>query len=445
MSTAAMNRRALLGAAAVLATGSLPVWKRLFADAGQMRKPDSRPFPHLPPGHESMPAIKHVVVLMMENRSFDNLLGLAPFQAPGRERLDGLTRARGQITNFNRDATGTKVFAHVAPSPCPSTGLRQDWNASHLAYNNGRNDGFVRATGPVAMELLDGYRMPFTYSLARHFPVGQRYFSSVLAQTAPNRRFLFTGTASGIIATNGVTFKVPAPNGTIFDRLDAHRIEWANYFENVPSMRIVPDLLTKPGRSRRLHHFSEFAADARAGRLPQFTFIDPNYTTTSEEDPQDVQVGERFVAEVVHELIRAPTWQQTALFITYDEGGGYYDHVPPPRAIKPDSTPPMLAPDDIPGAYDRYGFRVPTIVVSPWAKPGYVSNIVQDHTSILAFIERKWNLPPMTFRDANAHPMTDYFDFSRPAFAKPPVLHRGPELAVGITECHARGLTPPLP
>ena len=191
-----------------------------------------------------MPEIKHVVVLMMENRSFDNLLGLVPFQVAGRAGVDGLTHRRGRLTNFNCDVTGAKVFANVAPSPCASTGLRQDWNASHRLYDGGRNDGFVRVTGPAAMEVLDGGRMPFTYSLARHFPIGQRFFSSVLAQTAPNRRFLFTGTASGIIATNSVTYSVPAANGTIFDRLDAHHIEWADYYENVSSLRIVPGLAT---------------------------------------------------------------------------------------------------------------------------------------------------------------------------------------------------------
>jgi phospholipase C len=445
VSTAVINRRTLLGGAAVVAAGGLPLWTRLFADHSKLPGPDSLPFPDLPAGHESMPEINHVVVLMMENRSFDNLLGLVPFAVAGRAGIDGLARRHGRLTNFNRDVSGAKVFANVAPSPCPSTGLRQDWNASHQSYNGGRNDGFVRATGPVAMDVLDDGLMPFTYSLARHFPIGQRFFSSVLAQTAPNRRFLFTGTASGIIATNSLTYSVPATNGTIFDRLDAHHIDWANYYQNVPSMRIVPDLVTRPGRSQRLRHFSEFAPDVRGGRLPQFTLIDPNYTTTSEEDPQDVQVGERFVAQVVDELVNAPTWKRTALFINYDEGGGYYDHVPPPRAIKPDSTAPMLAHGDIPGAYDRYGFRVPLFVVSPWARANYVSNIVQDHTSILAFIERKWNLPAMTFRDATAHPMTDYFDFSKPAFAKPPALHPGPELATGIAECRARGLNPPLP
>ena len=109
------------------------------------------------------------------------------------------------------------------------------------------------------------------------------------------------------------------------------------------------------------------------------------------------------------------------------------------------STPPLLSPGDTPGAYDRYGFRVPLIVVSPWAKPNYVSNVVQDHTSITAFIERKWNLPAMTFRDANAQAMTDYFDFSNPAFLKPPPLAKAPALAPGLAACHAQGLNPPLP
>ena len=117
--------------------------------------------------------------------------------------------------------------------------------------------------------------------------------------------------------------------------------------------------------------------------------------------------------------MHSPAWEHSALFITYDEHGGYYDHVPPPRAIKPDSTPPRLKPDDPPGAYDRYGFRVPLIAVSPYARANYVSRVVQDHTSILRFIEGNWNIGAMTFRDANAADMTDYFDFRRPAFRQP--------------------------
>jgi phospholipase C len=304
-------------------------------------------------------------------------------------------------------------------------------------------NGFVRASGPIAMRYWDDRDLPFTYSLVQHFPIGQRYFCSVLAQTYPNRRFFFSGTASGTIATNYDTFSIPAKNGTIWDRLDAHKISYAVYYQNLPSWAIIPG--TPNGRTQYQHKFDQFFPDVAAGRLPGFTFLDPNYDTTSEENPQDVQVGERFLAQVTHALMKAPTWKHTALFITYDEHGGYYDHVPPPRAIKPDNIPPKLGPGDVHAAYDRYGFRVPLILVSPWARKNYVSNVVQDHTSITAFIERKWNLPAMTFRDANADAMTGYFDFSRPAFAAPPPVAGGPPLGPGVAACHADGYNPPLP
>ena len=444
----AVTRRALLkgaaGGAVVLAGHALPVWARPIATSARLRRPDSLPFPHLPAGHPSMPEIRHIVVLMMENHSFDNLLGMVPYEVPGRAALDGLTRRHGRLTNFNPDVDGTPVFANHASSPCqlprhPS----QSWNASHQSYDGGRNDGFVKASGPVAMEFWDKRDLPFTYSLARHFPIGERFFASTLAQTYPNRRFFFTGTASGTISTDKTTFTIPARNGTIWDRLDAHHIDWAIYYQDLPSWLIVPGVYT-PARHSRQRHFTRFAGDVAAGKLPQFTFIDPNYTTTSEENPQDIQIGERFVAQVVHTLTHAPTWKHTVLFLTYDEHGGYYDHVPPPRAIKPDNIPPLTKPGDAPGDYGRYGFRVPLIVVSPWARRAYVSRVVQDHTSITAFIERKWNLPAMTFRDANADSMTDYFDFRRPAFATPPPLATAPGLGPGLAKCHAAGLNPPM-
>jgi phospholipase C len=429
-----LTRRTLLqgaaGGAALLAT---PAWALA---AGRPRKPDSLPFPHLPAGHPSMPEIRHIVVVIMENHSFDNLLGMVPYEVPGRQGVDGLTRRHGRITNFNRDSTGAKVYARHAGSPCqlqhePS----QSWNASHQSYDGGRNDGFVLASGPIAMRFWDQRDIPFTYSLARHFPIGERFFCSVLAQTYPNRRFFFAGTASGTISTTVQGLLPSAANGTIFDRLDAYKIDWRVYWQQIPSPLILPNFRNNPSQVARTHPFSQFLSDAAAGRLPQFTFLDPNYSTTSEENPQDIQFGEQFLAQVVHALIRSPAWKHTALFITYDEHGGYYDHVPPPRALKPDSIPPMLSPGDLPGAYNRYGFRVPLIVVSPWARPGYVSRVVQDLTSITAFIERKWNLPAMTYRDANAHPMTDYFDFSRPAFAEPPRLAPAPAPA----PCPAHG------
>jgi phospholipase C len=428
-----LTRRALLQSAAggALALGAgvgIPAW----AAPAALRRPDSVPFPSLPAGHESLPQIKHIVVLMMENHSFDNVLG----------RVAGVDGLRGR--EFNRDSLGRRVYVHRAPSPCQEAAEpSQSWNASHISYDLGRNDGFVRASGPSAMWFWDRHDLPFTYSLARHFPIGERYFASVMAQTYPNRRFLFAATASGSIDDKAYALSTRAANGTILDRLDAHGISYRAYYQQVPSWLILPNIAGNPRQAARGLPMARFYADAAAGRLPQVSFIDPDYTTTSEENPQDIQVGERFVASVCHALVHSPNWKHTALFLTYDEHGGYYDHVPPPRAIKPDSIPPQLAPGDQQGAYDRYGFRVPLIVVSSWARRGYRSRVVQDHTSILAFIERKWNLPALTWRDANAHPMTDYFDFRHPAFARPPRLAAAPRLGPGLAACHAAGLAPP--
>jgi phospholipase C len=443
-----LTRRTLLragaGAAGALAATSLPAWARPVTRAAtHLRRPGSRPFPHLPAGHESMPEIRHIVVVMMENHSFDNLLGMVPYEVKGRAGVDGLRRHRGKLLNFNRDAHGSKVFAEHADTPCQLDAVpSQAWNASHASWDGGRNDGFVRACGPIAMRFWDKRDLPYTYSLTEHFPIGERFFCSTLAQTYPNRRFFFTGTASGTIRTDNSTFSTPAANGTIFDRLEAHKIDYGIYAQQLASWLIIPGILGPPGRNARMHPFSQFLTDAAAARLPAFSFIDPNYDTTSEENPQDIQVGERFIAHLTNAVLHSPSWKHTALFITYDEHGGYYDHVPPPRAVKPDDIKPLRQPGDVPGDYDRLGFRVPLIVVSPWARKGYVSRVVQDHTSMTAFIERKWNLPAMTFRDANAAPMTDYFDFRKAAFAKPPRIAAAPPLGPGLAKCHAAGLNP---
>ncbi len=444
----AITRRSLLGAAAggaaLLATRGLPAWSRPVAFGAGLRQPDSLPFPGKAAGTPSMPQIEHIVVLMMENHSFDNLLGMVPHQVPGRRSVDGLRVVGGKVVNSNPDANGQPVVAVHATSPCQLSGEpSQSWNASHEAYDNGANDGFVKASAPVAMQYWDKHDVPFTYSLAEHFPIGERHFSSLLGQTWPNRSYMFAGTSAGMI--NDIIAPAPPANGTIWDRLDAHHVDWRIYFEppSYPTYLLVPGSKT-PARASRVKHFNQFLSDVAAGKLAQFTFLDPNYETTSEENPQDIQLGERYIAQVVTALMRAPTWKRTALFITYDEHGGYYDHVPPPAAIPPDSIPPALTPDDVPGAFDRYGFRVPMIVVSPWARAHYVSRTLEDHTSITAFVERKWNLPAMTLRDANASPMTNYFDFRKPAFLASPRLAKPPALGPGLAACHAAGLTPPL-
>jgi phospholipase C len=134
-------------------------------------------------------------------------------------------------------------------------------------------------------------------------------------------------------------------------------------------------------------------------------------------------VGEEFAAKVINAVINGPHWDRTLLILTYDEHGGYYDHVPPPAAIAPDNIGPILLPGENGfDGFNRYGFRVPFAIVSPWARPHYVSHQVFDHTSILKLVQTKWNLPALTFRDANATPMLDMLDLRRPHFAEPPQL-----------------------
>jgi phospholipase C len=168
---------------------------------------------------------------------------------------------------------------------------------------------------------------------------------------------------------------------------------------------------------------SDFFSDAAAGTLPGYCLVEPDYGTQSEENPQNIAVGEQFAASVINAVIDGPDWDRTLLVLTYDEHGGYYDHVPPPVAIPPDSIGPALLPgEDGFDGFARYGFRVPFAIVSPWARRHYVSHRVLDHTSILKLVETKWNLPALTYRDANAAAMLDMLDFRRPAFAEPPEL-----------------------
>jgi phospholipase C len=206
---------------------------------------------------------------------------------------------------------------------------------------------------------------------------------------------------------------------------------------------------------------SQFFADCNAGTLPAVSFVDSeigllnvlgtdlanqipigngvaNYSAAQdqdEENPADIQVGESFVQSVVDAVLASPAWPRTLLIFTYDEHGGYYDHVPPPPAIAPDAIKPQLGPHDYPGGYDSYGVRVPTVVASPFSKAHGVSNVVCDHTSVLATIEAKWNLPACTYRDANANTVASFLDTSEPALLDPPMLADSGSLAPGETNC----------
>jgi phospholipase C len=450
---AAFTRRTALksAAGATIAIGAalgpgLPAWARPVRRLGRLKGPGDRPYPRLPEGTETLQQIDHIVVVMMENHSFDNILGVLPEVGRRGRPVDGLPVRHGRQLAYNLDPQGNRVYSQRADTPCQEHAVpSQAWNASHISWDGGRNDGFVRASGPLAMRFFDNTQLPFTYSLAQRFPIGERYFCSLLGQTYPNFRYLLTGTSSGVIRTDGSTFSTPAANGTLYDRFDHYGIDWRNYYDSLPASLVIPNIFTSARAPRFVKGVQNFINDAAAGRLPQFSFVNPDYDAVSQENPQDVQFGDRFLSRVTTALLQSPQWNRTALFVTYDEHGGYYDHVPPPPAIKPDDIPPLLQPGDLPGAFDRYGFRVPLIVVSPWARRNYVSSVVQDHTSITRFVETKWNLGAMTFRDANAANMSDYFNFHHAHFMHPPAFAPPVDPGPGLQACAAHGQHPPLP
>ena len=480
------------------------VWDRLeraemrgrkWRPAARAAAPGERPDPSRPPGTDRLPLLKHIVVLMMENHSYDNYLGML------RGRGDGFPLgADGEPDVWNPGSGGQRIRAHHLTSTRQRAGIpSQSWHATHHQWQGGSCDGFVTATqqvvdkpgtdqlgaAAVAMGYWTEQDLPFYYGLARTFPLADRWFGSCLGPTFPNRRFLIAGTAHGLISDAPYDLLDYPPAGTVFDALTRHGISWVNYHPVAAdqsrfrryhhhSRRMARRRLLSAGRfhqsvaqgiqkdiqftadvypvgfGRYMEHVrstDEFFADARDGTLPAFSIVDPDFTEFSEENPQDVQRGESFAAEVINAVMHGRGWPGTLLIWTYDEHGGYYDHVPPPAAVPPDDvlgrsllgspTPlqRMLRPlfpgpvaeeqnlTEGPVRFDRYGFRVPAVLVSPYARQDFVSSEVFDHTSVLKLVGEKWNLPALTRRDAAATAPLGLLDLDGPpAFLDPPKL-----------------------
>ena len=245
-----------------------------------------------------MPAIEHVVVLMLENHSYDNffgMLGRGPGQTP---RGDGFTLAAdGRPTATNPYPNGRRLRAFPMPTTCQLDGKpSQEWEQSHIQYANGQLNGFVVSdSGPVAMGYWTGGDLPFTYDLSTRFPIGDRWFSSALAQTDPNRRFLIAATAMGMTDDIGgspgnivpdASLAAP-PNGTIFERLSQAGISWVDYCQSFPTGATMELYPTVDGgfSETNVKSIDQFFTDAAAGNLPSFSLLDPDYGTQSQEDP----------------------------------------------------------------------------------------------------------------------------------------------------------------
>jgi phospholipase C len=439
---------------------------------------EDRPDPARHPGTDLRPQIEHIVVLMMENHSYDNYLGCLT------NRGDGLSLGvDGTPTVTNPDGKGHPIGMTHPPTKQVGGVPTQSWNASHIQYANGTNSGFVRsieetlpnADGSVAMHYWTEKDLPFYASLARTFPLATRWFSSCLGPTFPNRRFLIAGTAHGLIDDLPFGMADYPDAGTIFDLLTAHGISWANYHHLSPLKVNLGGLLGNRGMGliraigalistvwpqllpyvqsklqatatlfplsvlstlNHLQSIDDFWSAARTGRLPAVSIVDPDFGSCSEENPQDIQQGEGFSCKVINAVMSGKAWPKTVLIWLYDEHGGYYDHVPPPSAPEPDDVcardimervfllrslrnttwgRQIVAADSGPSTFDRLGFRVPAAIVSPYAKPGFICSETYDHTSILRLIEDKWNLPSLTKRDAAArNPVLEALDFGHP-------------------------------
>jgi phospholipase C len=389
---------------------------RLHPNANHQRVmgPGSLPNPEAPAGMDQVPEIEYFTVVMMENHSFDNILGML-----GRGDCF-LKDANGRPAITLPDGHGNLVRAFHMPSECQTNGVGQNWNLAHHSLVDG-NRGFVEGSTGEALGYFRGEDLPFTWDMARKFPIADRWFSSLLGQTDPNRRYLMAGTSLGQIADQ-LNDDLP-PNGTIFDLLNRYGITWKDYYSNLPSIGVWLPLLSEPAITTNINTIDRYYADATAGTLPQFSFVEPNYSVSSEENPQDIQFGDQFLASIVNAMMAGPQWHKSMLIWTYDEWGGWYDHVAPPAAIPPDNVRPVLSPNQVSGRFNQYGFRVPAGVVSPFANRDFVSHTVYDHTSVLKTLERKWNLPALTRRDANANDLFDMVDLqSPPTFATPPIL-----------------------
>lgn len=210
---------------------------------------------------------------------------------------------------------------------------------------------------------------------------------------------------------------------TFFDYLSQRQIAWKFYSSTLATLFILGAKSTEYQTQGHVVPIADFYTDAAAGTLPRVAFIDPDgvskpdYLHSDEHPPALMQIGQNWLGKAVDAVVRGPQWERAAMFITYDEHGGLYDHVVPPKSCPPDglSEDPLVK-------FDQYGIRVPFLVVSPFAKKGYVSHRLYDHTSILRFIEARFALPALTARDANAEAPWDVFDFrASPSATRPTV------------------------
>jgi phospholipase C len=400
------------------------------------------------PGDNGLVSIQHVVVLMLENRSFDHMLGyLYAAQgngSPAGQPYEGLTG-----TESNPDASGAPVpvfkiepstpNAYHMPGADPGEGYMATNDqlfgsdtvppggtvpgmagfVQNFGYTLGwqsREGGWSIVPGTTASDIMGCFTpdaLPVLSSLARGYAVCDHWFAAAPTETLPNRAFACAGTSQGHMDDKTHTFTSPS----IFGLLEAHGLSWGIYGYDAPPL--TKDTFTDISGAAASHFgvFTDFTAAAAAGTLPAFTFLEPSWGATgnSQHPNYDVALGEQLIHDVYEALRDGPGWPQTLLVLTYDEHGGCYDHVPPPGgAVPPDQDAGEFGFD-----FTRFGVRVPTVLVSPLIAAGTVFRAPAggpplDHTSILKTVQQRWGLPALTRRDAAAPGFGDVLTLGTP-------------------------------
>ncbi len=322
--------------------------------------------------------------MLQENHTFDNYFGAYPSS-------EGTL---GKNICIPETPGTSKCVSPFHDSNLTPLDLNHNWNSAHADYDSGQMDGFVYSEGNnETMGYYDREDIPHYWSAADNYVLCDHYFTSVMSESAPNHLYLVAGTAGSLIDDRVPrTLKFPP----IFKQLDEQRISWKVYgfTKWYESFEYVQQ---NPLANQNFASASSFASDLASGNLSEVSWI-IGAPGGSEHPPQNIQNGEDSVAnEIVNAVGESNYWNSIALFVTWDDYGGFYDHFAPPQVDQ-----------------FGYGFRVPCLVISPYSKAGFVDPRVNDHTSILKFIEMRFGLSSLSTRDATANDLSEAFDFSKP-------------------------------
>ena len=335
-------------------------------------------------GQDAASPIEHIVVVLQENHTFDNYFGTYP----------GADGTAGSTIRLPSTLGGPPAVApfHLTTRTPPDQ--NHDHAAAAADYHGGKLDGFVYTEGtPNTMGYFDRSDIPRYWAAADAYVLDERHFTSAMTESLPNHLFLVAGACAGILDDNpGTSIDIPP----IFEPLDAQGISWKVYGFTQWYAKFAYVQANASARAR-LVPGSHFAQDLAAGALPSVSWVigAPGGT---EHPPQDIQTGQNSVADdIVNAVGTSAYWPTTAIFVTWDDFGGWYDHVPPPQV----------------DAFG-YGFRVPCLTISPYARSGALDPTVRDHASILKFVETRYGLPPLSTRDAAADDYAGAFDFAAP-------------------------------